>query len=357
MSDTRGLIRKNRAFTLIELLVVIAIIALLIGILLPAIGQARVVAREKICGSNMKQLGIATNSYATEFEDRIAGFTWSATKGHSRYPDLEAQRLLGRTNSSSAQAIDIIRRRTGRDAGSLPRVPGWIPNVLYSHLVLQDYMAARLPEKLVVCPEDRNRLDWQIDPVGRFDNEFWGDQQPTGAYAFRWPYSASYQLVPAGYDFYQNRPAALPIQQRIRQSTTHNRYAIGGRVRLGDVRYTSISFPSNKVLMQDAHQRHKGRIQLYYGLPEAVQPLLFGDASVRTLTTQDGDCGWDPYRRFGRGEFNCETTGVTRFNYTPSSWEPRTKSGENYDSVKGYYRWTRGGLRGGDFGMEPVIAH
>jgi prepilin-type N-terminal cleavage/methylation domain-containing protein len=52
------------AFTLVELLVVIAIIALLVSIILPAIGKARLTAQATICGSNLKQIGIAYNSYA-----------------------------------------------------------------------------------------------------------------------------------------------------------------------------------------------------------------------------------------------------------------------------------------------------
>ena len=61
----------KRAFTLIELLVVIAIIALLIGILLPALGKARESARQVKCLSNIRQIDAAALSYAQDFKDRI----------------------------------------------------------------------------------------------------------------------------------------------------------------------------------------------------------------------------------------------------------------------------------------------
>jgi prepilin-type N-terminal cleavage/methylation domain-containing protein/prepilin-type processing-associated H-X9-DG protein len=60
-----------RAFTLIELLVVISIIALLVGILLPALGAARKTAQRAVCLSNQRQVGVAMMTYATGNDDRL----------------------------------------------------------------------------------------------------------------------------------------------------------------------------------------------------------------------------------------------------------------------------------------------
>ena len=63
--------KKNRAFTLVELLVVISIIALMLAILMPSLAKARRLAKNVICQSNLRQIGLGVTAYVNEYKGAI----------------------------------------------------------------------------------------------------------------------------------------------------------------------------------------------------------------------------------------------------------------------------------------------
>lgn len=331
----------SSGFSLVELLVVVAIIALLVAILLPSLAGARAAAKTGVCQANYQQIGVAYNTYASDFQDRIASFTWKANVAYSNYSDLNN----GTSDNLAAvrQAVDIIRRLAERD--NFPVPANWIPHPRYSHLVLHDYLAQRLPEKMVVCPEDSTRLGWQTDPLNPTPiDPTWGADT-----RLRVPYSSSYVLIPAAISPDVTKAGAPTIYPNPADADT---IFVPGNALLGRRRLTEVAFPSQKVSNFDSASRHNGggrRSNSYYAYNDVFQPVLFFDQSVRVVKTGDSNPGGNP-NALSPLPNPPATPNPYLVRYISSPVTPPTRSGNAFDLVGGYYQWTRGGLSGLDYG-------
>jgi prepilin-type N-terminal cleavage/methylation domain-containing protein len=84
---------KKKGFTLIELLVVIAIIALLLAILMPSLKKVKERAKQTICMTNLRGVGLAIQLYVNDYDDRTAPkhgnrYAWTdPATGRERQPD------------------------------------------------------------------------------------------------------------------------------------------------------------------------------------------------------------------------------------------------------------------------------
>lgn len=306
-----------RAFTLIELLVVIAVIAVLMGIMLPAIGAARRTARTTICLTRLKQFGLAAAMYSNEERDFNPGFSWKAGNLPSTFSDLAT--ADNDRYSTVHQAIDLMRRRTGvHDIPS--ETHAWYPHLFYTHLVFLDYLQGNITEPVAVCPEDRIQLDRVATPI-----------EDTPSSSLRTRFASSYETIPASHSA-DSGPAT--ISQHNEVATTFNR----SEIYLMNRRKFEVSFPAAKAHMFETYDRHTQRTTPYYYKPKSNVATLLFDASVAMRLVDDANPGFRPHN--------------------PASPEPtlikETVPGVGVNYYPGAMRWTRGGLKGIDFGGKEI---
>jgi len=363
--------RSRSAFTLIELLIVIAIIALLIGILLPALGNARRAAKTAVCMSNMRQFSVASASYSAENKDKLFNFSWvrgtPIPPDFSRFLPVKSQYADNDMHGAAMQFTYIMQRRLGLTDPEKFKMPeGWFPYVHYSHIPLMDYMSGMMPMQIGACPEDRSLQQLQkeyknVDEAGVPVPPISGDSDAR----WRLPFRLSYTVHPSHYspdkvygvmEGIGNGGSAQKVAAIIYAANGFANISDGGRPEtmptgsLGNKKITDIRFPSQKTQMSDDYGRHFGKKANFFADPLCRQPLSFYDNSVRVYMTGDTNPGWDPSRKSEREKMTKRYAWFEeQSEYNPSMANSVIQGGkQGYRAAAGWFQMTRGGMRGWD---------
>lgn len=348
--------RSGFALTDCVALVLSAAILLLLSI--AGLEQSRRHARIDEDLANLNRYGAGTQAFAADQADAIWSLSWEAGEAYEMLQlDGSYATVIPESNYDGVQleAVHLIRLVGDRigDNG-MPDIDNIVTPIYYSHLPLMEYLGESPLAGWTASPADEVRQNWKDDPEGKFDQGAWLPLQPDPVPENRrWPYGSGYSVSPATWDFHQSELGQGVNGYRVQNSGTHNFFVVPGDARFGGRTMADVIYPSGKVHMHDSHQRHFGaRVEYFAAVPEseAIDPparlpilMLDGSASVRSAAASNP--GWRPTTP----SFPCMT-----FWYQPSPWEPPTTNGEFQQFCHGQFYWTRGGLKGLDYGGLPL---
>ena len=150
---------SRKGFTLIELLVVIAIIAILAAILFPVFARARQAAQRSSCSNNLHQLGLAINSYTSDWDDKyplVSGFG----------PAIDTQLDVFKNELAKSADSSWFNGNTRKCFFGIDSDALWMQNLLLQYVKSQG---------IFVCPATTINGEWTVaGKTIQWHNNIWG---------------------------------------------------------------------------------------------------------------------------------------------------------------------------------------